>query len=375
MKKVFIISSILLGIVLLFLGVYNFAFKENSPAEMQQAEETKPAVQETVKKPEKLVVISDEALLGPAVDKKNETITYYARENGTVWKIGLDGGKKQQVASTELNGLKNVLWSIDQSKVLTTLEKNGQSTFYEYDYQTKKGTQLKSGLDTAVWDNLGAKIFYKYYDSATQKRSINIANPDGSNWQKIADTEFRNVSIAPVPLTSVVSFWNIPNANEETQLSTTGASGGEPQIILKGRYGADYLWSPGGTQSLVSSLANKDNRMTTLGIVTLKGAYSDLGIPTFVSKCAWSMDGKTVYYALPGDIPDGAVIPNDYQDKKFFTDDTFWKIDTTTNKKERIIDASNIAGKHDSSNLFLSPTEDALYFINRVDGKLYKIEF
>ena len=374
MKKIFIISAVLLGVVLFFLGIYNFVFKESDPKITQKAEDQKPATQEeTKKKTQMLTAISREAVMGPSIDEKSATILYYSAKNGTVWRMGLDGEGKQQVLATEINGLKSVHWSPDNSKDLTAIEENGQLVFFEYDYNTQKSTKLKNGLDTAVWDNLGTKIFYKYYDSDTQKRSIDIANPDGSGWKKLVDTEIRNISIAPIPLTSTVSFWNSPDANEETQLSTVGSSGGGLQTIFKGKYGADYLWSPDGTKALVSSLLDKNSKMTTLGIVTLKGEYSDLGIPTVVSKCVWSADGKTIYYALPGDIPDSAFMPNDYQDKKFFTDDTFWKIDIAANKKERIIEASEISGKHDSTNLFLSPIGDALYFVNRVDGKLYKI--
>jgi len=377
MKKVFIISLVLLVVVLFFLGIYNFAFKKSTPIVAQPATQENPT---DVKKitdqetPEKISVISSQPVLGPFFDKKSGTISYYSAKDGTVWTVNADGSGEKQIVSKTLDGLKNVLWSPDHSKVLTTFEKNGQQSFYQYDYNTNKGTQLKNGLDTVAWDNTGAKIFYKYYDSTTQKRSINIADPDGSGWQKIADTEFKNVSISPVPSTSNVSFWNFPNADEETQLTIVGAVGGEPNVILKGKFGADYLWSPDGTQALVSSLASNDSKMTTLGLVTVNGQYHDLAIPTIVSKCVWSNDGKSIYYALPGAIPDNARMPNDYQDNKFMTDDTFWKIDITTGEKSRLINASEINGKYDSSDLFLSATESDLYFINRSDQKLYKIK-
>lgn len=377
MKKIFVASFILLVVVLLFLGIYNFAFKKEAAqtAEQKQAIVEEPKTSKNLKEPSKLTVVSDEAVLSPFFDKKSETITYYSAKDGTVWKINPNGKGKQQISDVKLDGLKNVYWSPDHSKVVTMFEKNGQITFFEYDYALQKGLQLKSGLDTVVWDNLGTKIFYKYYDAGKQERTLNIANPDGSGWQKITDLEFKNVSIAPVPSTAAVSYWNYPSANEKTKFYAVSATGGEPKVVLGEKYGADYLWSPDGTQALVSSLSDKDRKMTALGIVSAGGEYKDLGIPTLVSKCVWSIDGKTIYYALPGDIPDSAVMPDDYQNKKFFTDDTYWKMDVATGKKERIIDASSINGKHDSTNLFLSATEDALYFVNRVDGKLYKIDF
>ena len=150
--------------------------------------------------------------------------------------------------------------------------------------------------------------------------------------------------------------------------------GGQLQTIFQGRYGGDYLWSPDGTQALVSSLKSNNEKTITLGLLSINSEYHDLGIPTMVSKCVWSSDSKTIYYALPGDIPSGAILPNDYVDKKFMTQDTFWKMDVATGKKERIIEATDISGKYDSTNLFLSAKNENLYFINRIDGKLYKIE-
>lgn len=369
MKKVFIASSILLVFTLIFLSVYNFAFKKTEPDVSDQEkiqEKTKIAEKTTAE--EKVVTLSNEVMISPALDSKNNLIMYF-KKDGTIWRMDLDGKGKQQIAATEQTDIDNVLWSPNKNKVLIMIKKENQTSFFEYDIQTKKGVQLKNGLDAAVWDNMGTKIFYKYYDSKTQERSLNISNSDGSGWQKLANVEFKNISIASIPLTSTVSYWNYPNANEETKLVTVGFSGGEPQVLMKEKYGADYLWSPNGKQALVSALPDKDNKMTTLGLINLKGEFNNLGVPTFVSKCVWSADSKTVYYALPGDIPDSAVMPNDYQDKKFFSDDTFWKIDTVTDKKERIIETSKISGKHDSANLFVSPGENALYFINRVDGK------
>ena len=285
-----------------------------------------------------------------------------------------DGAKKEQITTVKVLGLKNALWSADHNKVLTTIQKEEQNSFYFYDHQAQTGSLLKNGLDTVVWDNLGTKIFYKYFNSISKERTLNISNPDGSDWQKIADITAKNLNIAPVPSTSLISYWNSPNAIEETQLQVISITGGEAKTILSGKYGADYLWSPDGSKAIVSSLPNKDTKTVLLGVVTIDGKYQELNIPTLVSKCAWSLDNKTIYYALPGGIPAGVVMPNDYQENKFNTEDTFWKMDITTGEKERIIETADIKGKYDSSNMFLSATEDALYFVNKIDQKLYRLE-
>lgn len=380
MKKIFIISLVLLLITLFFLGVYNFAFKKNTPQvavqENKSTEQTKaaPLTSTPAVTIEKIMPVSDQGVIGAVYDKKNDTLLYYSAQDGTTWKSDSDGKNKTQISKFKISNLKNAIWSSDRTKVLTTINNGGDNKFYEYDTITQKATALKEGLDTAVWDNIGSKIFYKYFDQATKQRSLNIANPDGSGWQKLADINFRNLSISQIPLTSLVSYWNSPNASEETLLQTVGIAAGETKEIFKGRFGADYLWSPNGALALISSLSEKNGKKITLGTIDLNGNFSDLNIPTLVSKCIWSSDNKTVYYALAGAVPEGSQMPNDYQDGKVITKDTFWKLDITTGKKERLVEPEEISGSYDSINLFLSSTEDSLYFVNRVDKKLYKIE-
>ncbi len=382
MKKVFIISAVLLAVTLLILGVYNFGFKaiENSaqPKQANQsAEQTKSTTTEIAnKKTEKITLVSNEPVLGPVADKKTEKVFYYSGSNGTIWQVDNDGLNRVQVSDVKIAGLVSAVWSPDRLKSLTTIEQEGKRSFFLYDNVKKTSTSLKEGLDNVTWDSLGAKIIYKYYDSKSKKRSLSVADPDGRNWSTlIAEIPFRNLSVAAIPSTSIISFWNSPNSVEESNLQIISATGGQVKNIFKGKFGADYLWSPDGNRALVSSLVSKESKIMTLGVVDLQGQYRDLGIPTIASKCAWSVDGKTIYYALPGAIPSGSNMPNDYQDKKFLTQDTFWKINIANNSKERIVELTDIQGAFDVSNLFLSATEDGLFFINRVDGKLYRIAF
>lgn len=380
MKKVFVISAILLGTTILILVIYNFIFLQNKSVQKanqplkQDIQTEKIVANNTEKKQSRILAVSKDPVLGAVVDKKTEKIFYYSALTGMIWQIDGDGSNEIQVTNTKVPGLLNVEWSPDRTKVLTNLTRDEKNVFFVYDNVIKSGVQLKEGLDSATWDGLGIKIIYKYYDSKTKKRSLNIADADGKNWSTlVADIPFRSLSIETIPLSSAVSFWNTPNSSEESVLQTISLTGGEPKVILKGKFGGDYLWSPDGSQALVSSITNKDSSNITLGLVDLQGQYRDLGIPTIVSKCAWSVDGKTIYYALPGGIPAGSNMPNDYQNKKFTTQDTFWKINILTGSKDRILELSDINEAYDILNPFLSLTENSLFFTNRIDGKLYRI--
>jgi hypothetical protein len=67
-------------------------------------------------------------------------------------------------------------------------------------------------------------------------------------------------------------------------------------------------------------------------------------------------------------------MPNDYLANKFNTTDTFWKIDTVTGKKDRPLEANQITGQYDAAQLFFNTDESQLFFVNKGDGKIMRID-
>ena len=185
----------------------------------------------------------------------------------------------------------------------------------------------------------------------------------------------KDVKIARVPRTSLVSFWTVPEAYTKTDLRSASLVGADDKTLFQDKFGADYKWNSEGTKILMSHTDDDDKSKIRLAVINNRGGeYKNLEIPTFVTKCAWSSDNQTVYYALPGSIPDNSVMPNDYVSKKFTTADTFWKVDTMTGTKTRIVELNKIQSKFDATDLFLNSEESSLFFTNRIDGKLYKID-
>ncbi len=382
-KKIFITSSILLVTTLFFFGLYNFSFRKKNTGENKQANQQKEEKQESIfspapkeKQTEKIQAISSGGVLGVVLDEKEERVKYYLTENGNVIETDLEGKNKKIISDTDLPGLKDVYWSSDREKVISRFNIEGKDAFYVYDYRSKSAKKLNEGFSVVRWSNVGDKIIYLYADAKKNERWISVADSDGTNWKNLTDAEFGSVSFAQVPQSALVAFWNQANAFEETKLKIVGIMGGDSKIIFSGKFGTDYRWSPDGKRILASSADVRGGGRIMLGVMNSNGGeYQDLGIPTFISKCVWSKDNKTVYYALPGSIPAGVVMPNDYQERKVITADTFWKVDVETGKKERLVELEWIKNSYDATNLFLSPSENALFFINRMDGKLHRLNF
>ncbi|PIR73284.1 MAG: hypothetical protein COU40_03460 [Candidatus Moranbacteria bacterium CG10_big_fil_rev_8_21_14_0_10_35_21] len=375
LKKTFLISAISFGVILLLWGIYFLSFQKPSVKDSSQDEsETVQEIAEPIiPKTGKLVAITEEAVLAPTINETEDGIKYYNKNTGQVFQVDFDGDGKETLSSKELSGILNIFWSPDKTKVLSRNNVNGAERYGYYSYEEVMGGLLHENIQSLSWQN-NRKIIYSFFNTVTKKDSLNMADYDGANWSKISDLDSSSIFLAPIPKTGLISFWNEPDASQESKLSSVPTIGGEIKIISSGNFGADYLWNEDGTLALSSHSDSKNGLKMQLGSFSADGSnYKDLDLPTFISKCIWK-NTQSVYCALPSSIPENSVLPNSYYQGNFNTTDTFWEIDVLTGEKKRIVDLKEINGQYDATNLFLSPDKGFLFFVNRTDEKLYRIE-
>jgi len=374
MKKVFYFSLGFLFLVLIFFGAYNFVFRNNvnSPV-VDQGKKIIEAPADTIPIVTNITATVNEDILGATVSPDG-FLYYYSLDERALKKASLEGKDKSVLLSDFPGTPVRLLWSPKRDRVLIYLqETGGQNIWHFADLTTKTLVPLKSEISRVAWNNLGDKIFYQYTDPKSGERTLNIANPDATGWKKLAGLS-HDTFIAPVPQSANVSFWSRPNALEKTFFESVSSTGENRHTILSERFGADYLWSPNGERVLVSAGAEKGGKDILLSTMNGDGGeFQSIAIPTIISKAVWSKDSKTIYYALPGSLPEDAVLPNDYFDKSIHTKDTFWKTDTLSGKKSRLSDLKKLTQNFDSSDLFLSPNEDFLFFTDRSTKRLYRI--
>ena len=375
-KKIFVFSASTLLIVLLFWGLYLWLFQTQNNSSSYESNDSSLSLNKILPKlnDPTIKIIVDSAVLNPAFDADNQIIRYYSKETGQAFSVNFDGQSKQTLSDKSLIGLSSVTWSPNQRMVISQFNRsNNQPDFFYFNYKDNASQKLKNNLDTVIWYN-DNKILYKYFDSAKKERTLNVANPDGSEWKKIIDVDYSKMSLAAIPKSGLISFWNSPKSNEETKLQSVSLLGGEIKALFQGKFGADYLWSPNGNRLLISHLNEKNGSALQLATTNSQGGeYANLDIPTMASKCAWSSDENTIYYALPTAIPNNAILPDDYQDKKITTTDTFWKVNIKTGKKDHLIAPEKITENIDATQLFLTPDLNYLFFVNRVNDKLYRL--
>lgn len=377
MKRIFYFSVGLLILVLIFLAAYNFAFKNNPNNPVADPEKKNAAKEAAIDAPAMIVSAIqnpiNEKLLGAAVSN-DEFLYYYSLDDQSLKKATLQGKDKAILLSNLPGTPLRVVWSPKKDRALLLLKQNnGQNLWHFADLTTKTLVPLRPEMSRLTWNNLGDKIFYQF-TAGGGERTLNIANPDGTGWKKLAML-YRDAYIAAIPQSAAISFWGKPNALQVSYFETIGLSGESRRTLLSDKFGADYLWSPNGEKILASVSGEKGGKTISLNMMNSNGGeFQSLALPTFISKTVWSKDNKTIYYALPGGLPENAMLPNDYYDKALHTKDTFWKIDTETGKKTRLADPQDITQGLDSADMFLSPKEDMLFFTDRATSRLYRID-
>ena len=236
MKKTFYISLGLLLLVLIFLAAYNFAFRNNvnDPIADPEKKNAPPALSDTVPIVTNIQNVINENILG-AVIAGDGTVYYYSLDEQTLKKASMEGKDKSVLMSNLPGEPLRIAWSPQRDKVLILLRQSGgQSLWHFADLATKTLIPLRPEMSRLTWNNLGDKMLYQYTDPRSGERSLNVADPDGSGWKKLAFL-YRDSFIAPIPQSTAVSFWGKPNALEKTYFEAVSLHGRRPPDAALGK--------------------------------------------------------------------------------------------------------------------------------------------
>jgi hypothetical protein len=370
-KKVFIVSVIifvLAGVILAFLKINSSKTIEINNQEDLKTENVDKKAENLANPDQKIMKLIEGDIQGIFLNKGEEKLVYCNGSN--ILESDLNGKMKRSLAAYPFNEIQKIIWSGDGKKAIIKDNNDFLLIFLE-ENRTEK---LKDGVDEAIFDFSGNYLIYKYYQFSEQKRSLNISDLSGNNWQELTEVGFREVVLASHPFNDSFLFYPKARALEESVLSIFDVKKKEKREIFKGKYGADYLWSPDGSKILVSFAPENNKSKLFLGVMNSDGGeFLGLNFPTSTKKCVWSGDNQNIYCAMLNNFPKLSILPDDWDDEKYYSADTFWKIDTATGQKERIIDLAELQEEIDAVNLVLDNEERYLFMINKKNKDLYRI--
>lgn len=356
-RRFLIIGIIVLSALIGLLLIYNFVLKGKLPKK-EPLPETKKEFQPSIQP------ISRQTVVSPTLDSSGAKIKFYLKESGNVMESDFDGGNQKIISSAKIQGLARILWSPAKDKVISFYE-NGDKYFY--DYNTKKSTKLNFNIKDVIWT--GDKIIYQFKDAA--RNSFNVSNPDGSAWRPLTfHTENRIFKMDWV--SGKLYFYLAPSGYVPSSLNVLDDKGISKTIFSRVN-GLGAKWAPNGEKFIFSGTDFQGKRLS-LSLSDKDGlSIKNLNLAALAEKCVWSGDNKNIFCAAPKEVPQFAVMPDAYYGATFRSVDYFIRINTDTLEKNWLINP-NLAGDYDASDLFLSPDENYLFFVNRIGGLLYSLQ-
>ena len=382
-QKILIIG--LVGILILSVVMIGVMFFQKDASNNEQIKDSTELVEnlngENVKKnsesganvnkdsSEKFLKLAVNDVFGLKIKKGTNQILFYQQQK--LLTADPFTGQKHSIGGYPFAEVKKFLWSADASRVIV----NDMGEYYIYDLSNNLANKFRETIDTAIWNKTGDKIIYKYYNPESHKRKIRIADVDGTNSQLLVDNlPYRKADLMLQAGIDKFCYLPLPDARVKGKLFCSSMNG-ENKKEYGGQYGQDYLWSPNGEKILTSFTKEEAGEQLVLGVINKEGGEAKgLSFGTTVKKCVWSKNNIDVYCAMMGGAPTAIMLPNAWDEQYFNSADTFWKINTTTGKKKRLVELDEIETVIDSENLVVDSEESFLFFVNRRDRSLWRLK-
>lgn len=315
----------------------------------------------------RLLPITQESVLGASINEENGKILYFSL-NGEINSINFDGTEKTKIGVMTTDGIGDVSVSKNGKNILAKITSQpGVSKYIVYNIKKNSLKSLPERTVAASFDPSGENIAIALDKTLSKISTINIESG-----------ETTEITIARIPDividwhgTDVVAIKTKPSGLAFGLLYNLDLKTKEISRILGNINGLTSLFSPSSKRALISQTSSDTGKELSLSVINMeKNTKQSIGLFTLPEKCAWFNDDRTIICASINAENEGKyVMPDDYYKGKIkFSSEDIVRINLDTGQKQNMIN-----GVFDAQNLFLSKDEAYLYFINRVDGRLYRL--
>jgi len=378
-RRIIIIIVIGLCVIAIAVGVY-FGWKNarvilNPPATPSSGEPsavkiaTSTAPAEALSK--KAQAISDQPIFDYWIFNSASTSqagVFYLANDGKIFQVKGDGQDEVITAEPILN-IQSPKSASDGSRVIIQSGDTNSSEFLIFNTALRTFELMPANISAADFSPDGKQIAYLQTASTSALTNLVIKDLIGAkpkttkilsfnqkgfdlNW-----TSTNQIILIPKPSAFYSgSIWSVDVKNKTLTLLVGETNGLMVQYSASGKTGLQFSSQTFGT-------------IYKLNLIDNKGAIkANLDFATLPSKCLISE--PQIYCAIPKNIPDRTILPDDYFKKAVYFSDRFYQINMTDNLSLEIFEPVDFA--IDAANLKL--IDGKLLFINRYDNKLYSVE-
>ena len=317
----------------------------------------------------------------------NDTATVGVEPNGRVIKI--ESGASAAISTASIDTLISASFSFDGKKILAKFGSKTDPLWSIFDVSSAIWTPITDmKLSAAAWAPDSQTIAYleKVNDKnnlGTLRLAAPVASSSPTTEKKAVPpptggptTEPARKTLATIALSDYDIFWLLPDEIILSAPPSKTAPAFALRYTIKDGVFSPVTYNEAGTLFKWDTRSGQGLKFYTeknknyLMLVDGTGSHlQELNFITLPNKCAFQ--DNSVYCGIPRSGPPARIVlPDDYLKMAYFSSDDFYKINLSNGSIARILDS---AGESiDATDLSLRGS--SLYFLNRLDGELYKFE-
>ncbi|MEK7618776.1 MAG: hypothetical protein AAB416_00870, partial [Patescibacteria group bacterium] len=342
----------------------------STPPAVILREELPKTAQEAQGGPVETVEIQQDSNRAAQLGGDGTSVVTFDEYTGTFYRITPDGVPTKMTDQT-FTGAQKITWAPQTDKAFIEFPDGSNIV---YNFEEKKQISIPSHWTEPSFSPDGTKISMKIIGEDPDNRWFAVADADGSNARVLEPLLKKAGFFIPSwsPSGQVAGFFREGIDGDRQKLFFLGLNGENFKAAVVAGRGLEFTWSPQGDKLLHSVYSSSGRYLPELWIVNALGdEIGDnrrrLKLNTWAHKCAFA-DNETVYCAVPVTLKDGAGLLPSYGDVE---EDHIYRIDLTTGYRQRI---AMPAEKHTIQTLVVSKDQDVLYFVDKFEGNLFKID-
>ncbi len=365
MKKILIITGIILITGLLLYAGWRYFIQSKV---LPKSPVTKLGEELLIKK---INPVTDASVFDYWITANKEI--YYLNLNGSIYRIS-PGGAEEIILTQTIQSLSNINSSFDGSKAIISFGYPLKEVFAVFDTARKIWNPLPDGTVATDWDPKSSDRLI-YLKNNGNKNSLNLLTLSNNQSSEIISFNQKDVLLEWVSPDEIY-IMEKPSQEVDGSVWSFNIRNKTVKPIIKKELGLITKWFSNGSLGL--KLSNKNRRPLLEFIDDKNRSLATLSFITVPDECVYDNMTNRIYCAVPANQNNLIRFPDDYLKKiNYYADNIYLiphslGIDSTINNLIFTIFDAGIENKNiDMDRIKIQ--DNKLYFLNRIDNKLYSL--
>ncbi|MBU1118621.1 hypothetical protein KKH43_01930 [Patescibacteria group bacterium] len=285
---------------------------------------------------------------------------YFSPSSNAIMKFSQTG---QETVYTFEEQMSDVSFSPDRTKAIAT---NPEGKQLYVNLTSKDTAVLPEDTQGITWSPDSKKIMYQFVNAFKRKNTLNIADPDGKNWEEVysfpnTDEYYQGLTFVWVADNYII-YQNEFSATDGALLTKLTLDNKEETVLSVIGPVVNFFLSPDRTFLIADRRTDDDDRAATnVVLYNLKDeSFKETNLETFANKCVFEDDQNmvcAVSFDMWSDTAPELLIR--------------YNIPTEQETTLPVADPEKPVNYHQ---MFYNQDEKVLYYINGLDSKFYTLD-